>query len=507
MSRLLVRSSNVRRFYSHDKFKSYKPYKMEMCTVFRMFEVLMESIPAEARIVISVVENFIEKEINQADGEEKEKCMKKVMSDFVEVVVRAAKKNGDAKLVLAYPLLRPGGKWMTENEDKIRKEFETAYNRQDQANISKADCMLRMSQVFDSDGIHLTKAAGEKFVGNLIGMAEDNFEAEVINVEDGDIAEKIVALASGSTAKKDGVAINKIQRSIVEMRQWRDNFAVDINKRFRNDNIMFARMREEMDAEVNGKKEDRTLVAGCVDPTLMPTEGKEKNAFLKQLATDFCKKLDPLFDGEIQYAAASGRHDKGNLMLEFKLDSVEKAREIRKTFAQKRAGNTLPESFGRLQVMNVITQATKVRLEIMKAIARLIESDSEVGYVPTYLPRPILHVKGKAATGPRRHIKSLTFTDAIEQYGMKLDKNHLGSAYDKAAWNFQGQMRQNFIVLQDRDEAGGATRHPGSTRGTWRGRGGSHPSPASGARGSGGPKTGQKRPAEGNEPERKFPKK
>jgi hypothetical protein len=38
---------------------------MELCTVFRMFEVTMESIPADARIIISVVENFIEKKTNQ----------------------------------------------------------------------------------------------------------------------------------------------------------------------------------------------------------------------------------------------------------------------------------------------------------------------------------------------------------------------------------------------------------------------------------------------------------
>jgi hypothetical protein len=158
-------------------------------------------------------------------------------------------------------------------------------------------------------------------------------------------------------------------------------------------------------------------------------------------------------------------------MLEFKLNSVEKAREIRKAFAQRRVANTLPESFANLQVMSVITQATKVRMEIMKAIARLVESDTEVGYVPTYLPRPILHVKGKTASGPRKHIKSLTFTDAIEQYGMRLSSKDLGPAYEKASWNFQGQMRQNFVVLQDREESGGSGRPSGSTRGTWRGRG------------------------------------
>jgi hypothetical protein len=502
MSRILVGSSNVKRFYSHSGFKSYQPYKMELCTVFRMFEVTMESIPADARIVVSVVENFIEKEIYPAKEEEKLDRMKKAMSDFMGVIVKAAKKNVGAKLVVAYPLRRPANKWMTDNEEMIKKEFELVYNRQDQVNISKADCILWSSQAFNNNGVHLTKEAGQSFVENLLGMAEDNFEAEVINVEDGDLAEKIVTFASGSTearSEKGGVAINELKRSMLEMRQWRDNFASDINKRFRNDNVMFARMREEMDAETNRKKEDRTLVAGCVDPTLMPKDGKERNSFLKQLATDFCKKLNPQFDGEVQFTSASGRPDKGNLMLEFKLDSVEKAREIGKMFAQMRVAGSLPESFGKLQVMTVITQATKVRLEIMKAIARLVDSETKVGYVPTYLPRPILHVKGKVATGPRRHIRSLTFTDSIEQYGMRLGPRDLSLAYEKAAWNFQGQMRQNFVVLHDREESVGPARSPSLGRGAWRGRGGAR-TPTSGSR------SGVKRPLEGYEPEGKVQK-
>jgi hypothetical protein len=436
-----------------------------------MFEVTMDSIPADGRVVISVIENFIEKETNLVGEDEKVERMKQVMSHYMDVVVNAAKNNEGAKIVIAYPIRRPANKWMTENEDLIRKEFEVAYNKQDQVNISKADCMLSSSQIFEKDGVHLTANAGATFVENLIGMAEDCFEAEVINIEDGDLVEKVVKLASSTSKREGGVAINEIKRSMTEFRQWRDNFANDINKRFRNDNLMFARMREEMDAETNRKKEDKTLVAGCVDPTLMPDGGKEKNVFLKQLALDFCKKLDPLFDGEVQFAMATGNPARGNLMLEFKLNSVEKAREIRKAFAQRRVANTLPESFANLQVMSVITQATKVRMEIMKAIARLVESDTEVGYVPTYLPRPILHVKGKTASGPRKHIKSLTFTDAIEQYGMRLSSKDLGPAYEKASWNFQGQMRQNFVVLQDREESGGSGRPSGSTRGTWRGRG------------------------------------
>jgi hypothetical protein len=189
-------------------------------------------------------------------------------------------------------------------------------------------------------------------------------------------------------------------------------------------------------------------------------------------------------------------------MMEFKIESVEKARKFRKVFAQKRIRNELPEGMDKFQVMNLVTQATKVRIEIMKVIAKIVESDSEVGYVPTYLSRPILHIKEKEANGagagagartPRRHIKSLTFADAIEQYGLRLEEKHLTWAYEKASWNFQGQMRQNFVVLGDQAMTGGAS---GPSRGAWP-RGGR-------ARGGGTPERGQggkKRPMEESDTE------
>jgi hypothetical protein len=152
----------------------------------------------------------------------------------MEVVDKAAKKNEGARLVVAYPILMPGNGWMTDNEENIRKEFESAYNKQDQINISKVDCMLKSSQLFKKDGVRLTEKAGLNFVENL--GTKPKFET-------------------------GGVAIDELRRSVSEMREWRDNFTRNLGKRFRNDNLMFARMREELDAEIDRKKEDRTLMA------------------------------------------------------------------------------------------------------------------------------------------------------------------------------------------------------------------------------------------------------
>jgi hypothetical protein len=73
-----------------------------------MFEVTMDSIPADGRVVISVIENFIEKETNLVGEDEKVERMKQVMSHYMDVVVNAAKNNEGAKIVMAYPIRHRG---------------------------------------------------------------------------------------------------------------------------------------------------------------------------------------------------------------------------------------------------------------------------------------------------------------------------------------------------------------------------------------------------------------
>jgi hypothetical protein len=62
--------------------------------------------------------------------------------------------------------------------------------------------------------------------------------------------------------------------------------------------------------------------------------------------------------------------------------------------------------------MTMITLATRIRMDIMKAIAKRIKSVTESAYVLNFLSRPILHIKKKAVP-PATQVRSLTFADAV----------------------------------------------------------------------------------------------
>jgi hypothetical protein len=44
---------------------------VELATVFRAFEVVMETVKDNDRVIISVLENFIEKAVNRADDNQR----------------------------------------------------------------------------------------------------------------------------------------------------------------------------------------------------------------------------------------------------------------------------------------------------------------------------------------------------------------------------------------------------------------------------------------------------
>jgi hypothetical protein len=95
---------------------------------------------------------------------------------------------------------------------------------------------------------------------------------------------------------------------------------------------------------------------------------------------------------------------------------------------------------------NSVTLATRVRVEILRAVARQFSTKGgEEMYVTAYTSRPVLHIKTTGAMKPQ----SLTFADCMSRFGKIIDQENLNDAYRKAGRGFKGQLRQHFVVLTD----------------------------------------------------------
>ena len=110
-------------------------------------------------------------------------------------------------------------------------------------------------------------------------------------------------------------------------------------------------------------------------------------------------------------------------MAEVKFESKEVAHKIRMKFAERKRGG---EDMGRLFVANSVTLGTRVRIDILKAIAKKHSSDRQDFHVVAFSSRPVMQVKQK---GSEQKPMSMTFIDAVTKYGRELIEADLGEAY------------------------------------------------------------------------------
>jgi hypothetical protein len=169
-------------------------------------------------------------------------------------------------------------------------------------------------------------------------------------------------------------------------------------------------------------------------------------------------------------------------MMEVKLDSVENAGAIRKAFADKRSKKELPESWSNLFITNSVNLATRVRIDLMKSIARKITNKSELAYVSGFISRPMLHIKAAPVVANSRPLRSFTFIDAVSKFGRLLRFEDLDAAYSRVGNAFEGQVAQNFVVMNNQDHDSFRTGASGGSFGSGAPPGGSRSGSGSSSR-------------------------
>jgi hypothetical protein len=182
-------------------------------------------------------------------------------------------------------------------------------------------------------------------------------------------------------------------------------------------------MREDIDTISNTNKEDRMIVSGLTSKEPKPTRNEDGTIWLRNIVSDFLNKIEAGISSKIIFVTNGRRRDKQIPLAEVRMKSKEVATRVRKKFAsQKKAG----QDHGRAYITNCVTLATRVRVDILKAMAKKFANDKEELFVFGFTSRPVLHVKpkeiGKAPMW-------LAFSDALIRYGSGLGESDLGDAY------------------------------------------------------------------------------
>ena len=464
--RVLVGSSNIYKFYLPARFPDYPTYEMKNCTRIDVFKVLMQSLEKDNKLIlISVIENFLADAARKGQHENPENyeanfddILSSAIQNFVDTVKEAATRLPDSTFLLVKPILRPSLNWYDLNFDEICADVKEKVAKMGLANVSEIESLSRASQFFATDEVHLTPESGRLFLDCIISSAEMHYNAGPLvdittddedevgmetNAQEEPIPEKKkeekkstfipIALQSpqnlGSRLDMVEKGLKKLENEF-KIKSWKDS-------------LMTAKLREDLDFMTNVKNEDRVILTGLTSTTPPPQNKDEKVLWIRNIASEFIKTIDQESSEKIIFVKQGRSNDKDIPMAEVRFETRDIATKVRKLFVEKRKGG---HDFGRIYMANSVTLATRVRVDIMKSIAKQFggRDDLEM-FVSAFTSRPILRI---------RNVKSqksgiLTFTDSIGRFGKKLNLDNLEEAYRRAGRAFFSQMEQNFVVLSD----------------------------------------------------------
>ncbi len=191
------------------------------------------------------------------------------------------------------------------------------------------------------------------------------------------------------------------------------------------------------------------VITGITSKSVPPSDPEQRKVWVKKIASDIFESLIPGFDGQIHFVNQAKIRGTHIPLIEVKLDSIENAGKLRKAFAEKKKSNV---DLGRIFVANSVGLSTRVRVDILKAIAKKISGQSISAHVVAFISRPVMHVKSNTGATNVMVPKTFTFVDAVAQYGHAMLQFELADAYRRAGTSFKGQMEQMFVILRERDD-------------------------------------------------------
>ena len=277
MSNILIGSSNIARFYKAESFTKFRPYTLSRCTEYNSFQAIMDE-STDKSFVISVVENFLSNRV-KSDEDDIAQIVEEVSSDFLETVRKTAIRLPDSRFAVVMPLQRPALDWYQNNLQELRSFIEDGLLEMKLDNVTKIDCISTITQQFAEDQVHLTEASGKSFLDFILGQAETFFKSIQVDL-------------SGDSSNP---------KSAPTLEQRLAQLEAAFRTRSLSDNMVLARLREEIDSGANKSKEDRIVINGLVCRKPLPADIRAKTALLSEVAMEIFKFLVPGFRGKITF--------------------------------------------------------------------------------------------------------------------------------------------------------------------------------------------------------------
>ena len=471
MANILFGSSNVYRNFEravNSGCFSGRDFELVKCTQKAAFDSHLATLNTSGLIVSSVLENFITDVCKGVPDDEIQLFAHQQVTAHVDGLAGLISRLPGVSVVICPPMYRSSPAWYGSYLPDLLGFLAAEVSRVGSSQLGLCSPFIVVPSILESDGVHLTPAGGDRFLAHidaelqamLVNSLEetspmDNIPATSDLSTGSDQLSQILNAVNRNSTQLD--SISAVGETVTRLARTTAEFEAFARRRFRNDDVIFARLKEEADADLNKAREDRVVLTGLPSaPATATLHSDKKKHFvdvISRLVTIACVSADPL--PKVTDVYINLRKERGQPLVEARFDTVSGAQLFcREGVKLAKAEN--PE-FVTLFFANSVTQSTRVRIEVLKALAKKLTTPSESAFVQGFISRPVLQyrVKDGARSTADGVGRSYNYVDAIGKFGSRLASRDLSLAYTRAGSTFTGAMSQYFIILSDALVSGG----------------------------------------------------
>lgn len=372
-------------------------------------------------------------------------ALNKVITDHVAAMFEYATANPASRVVIVPPLPRADPDWFGAYLPGLTSLLTSEVLALSSHQIKCLSPFIAPVSYFDSDNVHLNPAAGVEFVKYIFVGVDQVFPVL-------DCTNPANVPSPTPTASSD------LASAVRELTSVTEKFQADVLTRRQQDNLVFARLKEDRDFELNKSRENRFTISGLKlrGDQVPPRDPAERKDFfrviLQTLVDEACPDLDP--KPEVKDVYVNMRHGLGVPFIEGRMDSVSSSSAFR--IAGSKLAKAESPNFKGLFIANAVTLTTRVRIEILRALSTSLTFGDQEAFVKGFSSRPVLCVKTKIPDAPpgveelsSDPGRNYTFCEAVEKWGHTLSQGSLVKAYRKAKPAFNGCLEQYFVVLRE----------------------------------------------------------
>lgn len=352
------------------------------------------------------------------------------------------------RVLFVPPLYRSSPIWFQDYFSLINSTLETEAR-------SKSTYTLLPSFRVDSsdllpDGVHLTVNAGVRFYEYVVSCILDVLPATVSLTQTGTSA---VSAGDPDEHATSGDVMRFLKQSVVprfaEISGLSDRVTIleeTLHTQVRDVDVVLARHSDQLDNSSNREFSNRVIVTGFPADDC-PTGAKEQKDFLVSTFREFIEGIlgEVVFDVYTK-GGKTGRNKIPPFTLRF--TSAKDCEMFRRESFKKAKSCT--SGIKDVTFFPKLVLGTRIRIEILRAIAKKLNDPNLSGYCPIYDTRAILHL-GPVVEGRVVREETLGFVDAVLRFRHLISVLDMDFAYQKVGNAYLNALPQNFIVLNEAD--------------------------------------------------------